>query len=97
MLDSNVILYIIVFLFCMTLTVFLGKLIIPFLKDRAEQPIYEGGPSWHVSKSGTPTMGGLSFVFSVTVTLLLCVLYNLLLIFFCQSINFFLLNINCFC
>ena len=33
MLESNVILYIMAFLFCMTLTVFLGRLIIPLLKE----------------------------------------------------------------
>lgn len=78
MIDQNVPLYVIAFLFTLTLTVFIGRLIIPILKERAKQPIYGDGPSWHMSKSGTPTMGGLAFAFSVTVTLLLCALYNML-------------------
>lgn len=68
-------LYVFAFLFTVTLTVFLGRLIIPFLKSHAKQPIYKGGPSWHMSKSGTPTMGGLSFLISIAFTLLLCTLY----------------------
>ncbi len=65
-----------VFLFTLTLTVLLSKLIIPFLKKRAEQPIYAEGPSWHMSKSGTPTMGGLSFLISTVIALLLSSLYK---------------------
>ena len=76
MTDTNAVLYAIAFLFTLTLTVFTAKLIIPYLRGRAEQPIYTEGPSWHVSKSGTPTMGGLSFVIAISITLLLCSLYE---------------------
>ncbi len=37
------------------------KRILPGLCAAAKQPIYEGGPAWHMSKSGTPTMGGAVF------------------------------------
>ena len=50
-------------------TIFLEKKFIPFLKQRAKQPIYEGGPSWHSSKSGTPTMGGIAFIISIALLL----------------------------
>ncbi|MBE6554675.1 MAG: phospho-N-acetylmuramoyl-pentapeptide-transferase [Ruminococcaceae bacterium] len=41
-------------------------LLIPVLRRyRAGQPILEIGPSWHSKKAGTPTMGGLAFVFAV--------------------------------
>lgn len=73
--NTNALLYVIVFLFTFTATVLLSRLIIPALKRRAEQPIYEDGPKWHLSKSGTPTMGGLSFLVAITLTLLLCSLY----------------------
>ena len=76
--NDNMLLYVLAFLFSLTLTVFIGRLIIPYLKSRAEQPIYTEGPSWHLSKSGTPTMGGLSFSIAITVTLLLCSLYKYL-------------------
>ena len=69
MIRDNIPLYVFAFLFTLTLTVFLGKLIIPILKESAKQPIYTEGPSWHVSKSGTPTMGGLAFVTTIGVSL----------------------------
>ena len=50
-------------------TAFLEKRLIPILQSKAKQPIYEGGPSWHATKAGTPTMGGVAFVISIAVTL----------------------------
>ena len=45
----------------------MGKYYIPWLrKMKAGQEIKENGPTWHMSKSGTPTMGGLMFIFAVT-------------------------------
>ena len=76
---DNTPLYIIAFLFTLTLSVFICRLIIPFLKSKAKQPIYTEGPSWHVSKSGTPTIGGLSFLIAITATLLLSALYKYLM------------------
>ncbi len=41
----------------------LGKLLIPALRAlKAGQSIKEIGPTWHMSKQGTPTMGGLMFI-----------------------------------
>ena len=46
-------------------TVF-GKYYIPWLrKQKAEQQILEIGPNWHMSKQGTPTMGGAMFIAAV--------------------------------
>ena len=40
-----------------------GKLTIPMLRAlKAGQSIREIGPSWHNSKAGTPTMGGIIFI-----------------------------------
>lgn len=40
-----------------------GKFYIPWLrKIKAGQEIREDGPTWHMSKSGTPTMGGAMFI-----------------------------------
>ena len=48
---------------------------IPYLKKRAAQPIYEGGPNWHMKKSGTPTMGGIGFLVAISISLLVsCIL-----------------------
>ena len=73
--NTNALLYVIVFLFTFTATVLCARLLIPCLKRRAEQPIYEDGPKWHISKSGTPTMGGLSFLIAILLSLVLCSLY----------------------
>ena len=48
---------------------------IPFLKKRAAQPIYEGGPNWHMTKSGTPTMGGIGFLIAISISLLVACLF----------------------
>ena len=48
-----------------TLTVFLLKRLIPVLASRhIGQKILDIGPRWHKDKEGTPTMGGLSFIFA---------------------------------
>ena len=45
----------------------MGKYYIPWLrKMKAGQEIKENGPTWHMSKSGTPTMGGLMFICAIT-------------------------------
>lgn len=48
------------------LTVLLGRLLIPVLRAlHAGQSIKEIGPRWHMSKQGTPTMGGLMFILAI--------------------------------
>lgn len=43
--------------------VIVGKFYVPWLvKIKAGQEIKENGPTWHMSKSGTPTMGGVIFI-----------------------------------
>lgn len=52
------------------LTVTLGMIMIPWLKRlKFGQTIREDGPTWHKQKEGTPTMGGLMFVISITLAL----------------------------
>lgn len=51
------------------LTVLLGRVVIPWLRAlKAGQTIKEIGPSWHMSKQGTPTMGGIMFILGTFVT-----------------------------
>ena len=48
-----------------------GKLLIPALvKLKAGQSIKEIGPTWHMNKQGTPTMGGLMFIIGIGVAIL---------------------------
>lgn len=45
------------------LTVLTGRIILPILRaKKVGQIIREDGPRWHMGKSGTPTMGGISFI-----------------------------------
>lgn len=69
MLDKNFPFYILIFLATFILTFIIEKALIPLLVKRAKQPIYSEGPKWHESKSGTPTMGGLAFLISISITL----------------------------
>lgn len=49
----------------------LGKIVVPWLRRiKAGQSIKENGPTWHMSKAGTPTMGGIIFIFGVTLACL---------------------------
>lgn len=50
----------------------LGPVMIPFLRSiKCGQTVREDGPSTHLGKTGTPTMGGILILFSVVVTTLL--------------------------
>lgn len=54
------------------LSLILGRILIPVLKRlHAGQSIREDGPKSHMVKSGTPTIGGLIFLFSAIITTLL--------------------------
>ena len=51
-----------------------GYLLLPLLRAlKAGQSIREVGPTWHNNKAGTPMMGGLMFIISAV----LCILMNL--------------------
>ena len=67
--DKNFPIYLLVFGFTLIFTVLLERALIPILLRRAKQPIYSEGPQWHEKKSGTPTMGGIAFLISITITL----------------------------
>ena len=60
-------------LLSMFLTLYIGPKIIYFLKSLQKngQPIRSDGPASHLSKSGTPTMGGLMILISTLITTLL--------------------------
>lgn len=79
MLDKYFPLYVAVFFITLVLTVLIEKKFIPYLKIKAQQPIYDEGPTWHLSKSGTPTMGGIAFLTASLISLSIAAV--LLLIF----------------
>jgi phospho-N-acetylmuramoyl-pentapeptide-transferase len=52
-----------------------GKAIIKYLANlKYSQTILELGPSWHKEKEGTPTMGGIMFIASISLASVLCML-----------------------
>ena len=52
-------------------TAVIGKLLIPALRAlKAGQSIKEIGPTWHQSKQGTPTMGGIMFIAGILAAVL---------------------------
>ena len=67
---SNSILHMGAAIIAFGITALLGKWLIPFLhKLHFGQTIREIGPSWHKGKQGTPTMGGLMFIFGIVATM----------------------------
>ena len=56
------------------LTLGVGYLLLPMLRAlKAGQSIREAGPTWHNSKAGTPMMGGLMFIITAVVCLLVSI------------------------
>ncbi len=79
MLDKHFPAYVLIFALTLTFTAIIEKRFIPYLKIKAQQPIYNEGPTWHLSKSGTPTMGGIAFLSASFISLGIAAL---LLLFF---------------
>ena len=56
--------------FCISSAV--GAVLVPYLrKIKAGQAIREDGPTWHMSKTGTPTMGGVIILLAILIPVLL--------------------------
>ncbi len=63
---EDILTYTALFIAVLLLTVVYGNILIPILRRyRADQPILEIGPVWHLTKKGTPTMGGISFIMAL--------------------------------
>jgi len=65
---SNQIFYVVSFLATVLITALAARWLIPKLKSKKMgQKILDIGPRWHKGKEGTPVMGGLSFIFAITI------------------------------
>ena len=63
--------YILSFIVAFGVTAIAGQILIPVLRRlKAGQSIREDGPTWHLSKQGTPTMGGLMFILGIGIAVL---------------------------
>ena len=55
------------------LTMILGKFVLAELRKlKAGQEIRQDGPTWHNSKAGTPTMGGIAFILGSGIVTFAC-------------------------
>ncbi len=62
--------YILSFIVAFGVCAILGLVLIPLLRRlHAGQSIREDGPTWHMAKEGTPTMGGLMFIIAIGVAI----------------------------
>ena len=61
------------------ITAYASKIMIPLLKSlKMGQKILDIGPRWHKNKEGTPTMGGIGFIFaSILVFAAVCVVLSI--------------------
>ena len=74
MFDRTLAEFLIVGVSSLVLTAILSHFIIPILvAKKAGQPIRQEGPKSHYSKAGTPTMGGIAFIFSILIIALVAV------------------------
>ena len=63
--------YLISFAVAFAVSAALGRVLIPWLRAlKAGQSIKEIGPVWHMSKQGTPTMGGIMFIVGILAAVL---------------------------
>ena len=64
--------YILSFVLSFGVAAIAGLILVPLLRKlKAGQMIREDGPTWHMSKQGTPSMGGLMFLLSIAVAILI--------------------------
>ena len=58
--------FILSFIVALGVAAIAGQLLIPLLRRlKAGQSIRTDGPTWHMSKQGTPTMGGIMFIVAI--------------------------------
>lgn len=65
------------FLLALIISLISGRFIIKYLRKlKLGQQILEIGPSWHMSKAGTPTMGGIIFLLGfILASIPICIYY----------------------
>ena len=63
--------YILSFIVAFGVAAIAGQILIPLLRRlKAGQSIREDGPTWHMAKQGTPTMGGIMFILAIGLAVL---------------------------
>lgn len=79
-----------IFVIALLISLLSGKFIIQYLRKlKFGQQILEIGPSWHMNKSGTPTMGGIIFLLGFLIASIpVCIVYNSFIIVVFITIGF---------
>lgn len=73
---SSFYVFAIIFLSCFFVTFVSEKIIIKISKRKQiGQKILESGPVWHKEKDGTPTMGGIAFVFAAIASVIVAIFF----------------------
>ena len=62
-------------LLALVITFVLVPVLIPLKRMKFGQSIREEGPQSHMKKTGTPTMGGLTFLLSIVITSLVAIIF----------------------
>ena len=58
--------FILSFIIAFGVAAIVGQILIPLLRRlKAGQSIRSDGPTWHMAKQGTPTMGGVMFIIAI--------------------------------
>ncbi len=85
--NDNIAVYTVSLILTFIITVLIERKLIPaLLSKKMGQKILEIGPRWHKNKEGTPTMGGLGFIFAMTAVVAAAIILRL-----CGVIDFELL------
>ncbi|WP_457563640.1 phospho-N-acetylmuramoyl-pentapeptide-transferase [Caminibacter pacificus] len=85
---------IISFFIAFLLTLYLMPKFITWAKEKATQPIYDLAPENHQQKSKTPTMGGVVFISSAIIAIILTVKFNFFtIISLLSALGFMLIGI----
>ena len=81
---------VIAFISAFTLAVIIGIIIIPMLKRfKFGQTVRDDGPSTHLAKTGTPTMGGLIFLIPITlISVILSFNYHEIIVLVIATLGF---------
>ena len=70
--------YLFVIVFAFAVSALVGRFLVPALRRwKAGQSIKEDGPTWHMSKQGTPTMGGIMFIAGIAAAVLAALAFGL--------------------
>jgi phospho-N-acetylmuramoyl-pentapeptide-transferase len=82
---------IVAFFIAFFISIFTYPKFIKWAKKKATQPIYELAPENHKKKSSTPTMGGVVFIISALIAIILTIRFNIYVLITLFTLIFFMI------